>query len=404
MARKRDERQWRLRTRAVHAGEVPDPITGASAPNLVLSTNFVIDPDTSFSAVDLSEETPHVYTRWSNPTLAQLEAKLAALEGAEAALVFASGMAAVSGLFLHRLRAGDHLVVSDVCYTGVSELVRDKLPALGIEVSLVDLTDLDEVRRSLREKTRLVFAETPNNPLLRLTDVSALAGLVHDAGAELAVDSTFATPVATRPIELGADYVIHSMTKYLGGHGDALGGVVVGRAEPLARLRQDAAIHLGGVLSPFNAWLILRGLATLPLRMAAHQENALVVARFLEDHSAVTRVHYPGLPSHPQHELARRQMENYSGMLTFQAAGNGRALARRMARELEVIHVAVSLGHQRSLVYYLATDDLQRTSFRLSPEHLARYRAFAGDGIFRTSIGLEDPVDLCEDLERVLAT
>lgn len=402
MARGGNERDWGVRTRAVHAGEAPDPATGASAPNLVMSTTFVVDPDTSFSALDLTEQSPHVYARWSNPTVGQLEAKLAALEGAEAAVAFGSGMAATAGLFLHLLKPGDHLVASDVCYAGVAEMVRDKLPALGIEVTPADLSDLEEVEWALTPRTRLVFAETPANPILRLADVRALAELAHGAGAELAVDSTFASPIATRPIELGADYVIHSLTKYLGGHGDALGGAVLGGAEALGRLRQDAGIHMGGVLSPFNAWLVLRGMATLPIRMAAHQECALRLARFLEGHPRVRRVVYPGLPSHPQHELARRQMENFSGILTFQVE-DGATMARQLAKGLSIIHYAVSLGHHRTLIFYLSTAELQRSSFRLDPGHLERYRLMAGDGIFRLSTGLEDPDDLCADLDQVLA-
>jgi canavanine-gamma-lyase len=394
---------WRPRTRAVHAGEEPDPHTGATAPNLVMSATFLVDPATSFSAVDLTADTPHVYSRWSNPTLAQLETKLAVLEGGEAALSFATGMAASSGLFLHLLKPGDHMVVSDVCYAGVSEVVNEKLQGLGVEVTRADLSDLDEARRALRPDTRLLFVETPANPILRLADIRALAELAHGVGAEVVADSTFSTPIATRPIELGADYVIHSLTKYLGGHGDALGGAVIGRAKPLVGLRRDAVIHLGGALSPFNAWLILRGMATLPIRMAAHEENALAVARFLESHPAVRRVIYPGLPSHPQHELARRQMENFSGMLTFQTVEDGPAVARKMADRFQVIQVAVSLGHQRSLVFYIGTEAMARTSFRLDDEHLERYRTFAGDGVLRMSVGLEDPADICEDLDRALA-
>jgi methionine-gamma-lyase len=250
--------------------------------------------------------------------------------------------------------------------------------------------------------TRLVYAETPVNPLLRLADIQAMAGIAHAAGAELAVDSTLATPIATRPLELGADYVLHSLTKYLGGHGDALGGAVIGGRERLAQLRHVGVIHGGGVLSPFNAWLILRGVATLPLRMAAHAESAGRVARFLEQHPRVTRVIYPGLPSHPQYELASRQMANFSGMLTFQVA-DGPAVARLLPERLEVFHYAVSLGHHRSLIFYLSTDELQNTSFRLDAEHLSRYRTLAGNGIFRVSIGLEDPDDLCDDLDRALS-
>ncbi|MGH8937040.1 MAG: trans-sulfuration enzyme family protein [Acidimicrobiia bacterium] len=391
-----------LRTRAVHAGEGPDPVTGATTPNLVMSTTYALDEaDTTFSALGLTEDLPYIYSRWSSPTVDRLEAKLADLEGAEAALAFASGMAAVSSLFLHLLGKGDHLVVSEVGYAGTAELVRDTLPRMGIEVTPVDLSDLGELEGALRDGTRLVWAETPANPILRLTDLPAVAELAHQSGAELAVDSTFATPVSTRPLELGADYVVHSLTKYLGGHGDALGGAVLGRAEALSGLRQEGLIHLGGVLSPFNAWLVMRGLVTLPLRMAAHEEGALKVARFLEEHPRVTKVTYPGLPSHPQHDLAKRQMENFSGMLTFQVE-DGWAMARRFVERLEVFHYAVSLGHHRSLIFYLDTGRMQTSSFRLDEEHLRRYRELAGDGIFRVSIGLEEPDDLCADLEQAL--
>ena len=246
-----------------------------------------------------------------------------------------------------------------------------------------------------------MHAETPVNPILRLTDIRAVADIAHAAGAELVVDSTFATPIATRPIELGADYVLHSLTKYLGGHGDALGGIVVGSAERMARLRQDTGIHFGGTISPFNAWLIMRGMATLPIRMAAHAENARRVSEFLESHPKVSRVIYPGLPSHPQYDLAKRQMANFSGMVVFQTK-DGVKSAHRMAEKLEIIHYAVSLGHHRSLIFYLITDDMLKNSFRLPGKQLASYREWAGDGIFRLSVGLEDADDLCRDLDAVL--
>lgn len=392
-----------LQTRSIHAGEHPDPTTGASAPNLVMSTTFVQkETGGSFSALGAAESSAFVYTRWGNPTVAQLEEKLADLEGGQSAVAFASGMSAASGLLLHLLGAGDHLVLSDVAYAGVAELAHETLPRLGIHVTPADLSDPDDLRRALRPNTRLVWAETPANPILRLTDLRAVADVAHAAGAELVVDSTFATPVATRPLEHGADYVLHSLTKYIGGHGDALGGAVIGRREPLARLRQDAGVHLGGALSPFNAWLILRGLATLPLRMAAHARNAQQLAEFLQSHPRITRVIYPGLPSHPQAALARRQMANFSGMLTFQATDPA-PLAQQLADRLEVFHYAVSLGHHRSLIFYLATADLQANSFRFDAQHLSRYQAWAGQGIFRVSVGLEDAADLCADLQQAMA-
>jgi methionine-gamma-lyase len=388
-----------LQTLAVHAGEAPDPVTGASAPNLVMSTTFVVDGETAFASG--AEKEQFVYGRHSNPTVQQLERKLAALEGAEAGVAFGSGMAAVAALMLLSLRPGDHVLVTDVAYMGVAELMRDYLPALGVRVTRVNTADLAAVRAALTPETKLVHLETPANPILRLTDIAAVAALAHAAGARLAVDSTYATPVATRPLELGADYVVHSLTKYLGGHGDALGGVLLGPAAEMTAAREKTLVHFGGVLSPFNAWLILRGLATLPLRMRAHAENALAVARFLEAHPRVTRVFYPGLPSHPQHALAGRQMRNFSGMVTFQTADGPRA-ARVLSQRLELIHYAVSLGHHRSLVFYIDTADLLNTAYALDAAQAEAYRAYAGAGVFRLSVGLEDPDDLCRDLDQAL--
>ncbi len=394
-----------LRTTAIHAGEAPDPETGASAPNLVMSTTYALERPQGFSIHAIGEDAPYIYTRWSNPTVRQLEEKLAALEGAEACQAFASGMAASAGLLLSLLSSGDHLVMSDVNYAGTAELARQTLPRLGIEVTAVDSSDLEAVSAAFRANTRLLWIETPANPILRLSDIRALAELAQGHGARIAVDSTFATPVATRPIELGADFVVHSLTKYIGGHGDALGGAVLGSAADIRALNREATIHHGGVLSPFNAWLILRGAATLPLRMKAHGEGALAVAQFLESHPKVERVLYPGLASHPQHALARRQMDNFSGMMAFQVADGPAAAARMAARMdggLEVIHYAVSLGHHRSLIYWIGTDEVVGSSFTLEGAQLDAYRAFAGDGVFRFSVGLEDPEDLCADLERVL--
>lgn len=389
-------------TTAVHAGEFPDPTTGASAPNLVMSTTFVSDEVGGFSAHDLDESSGFLYTRWSNPTVSQLEQKLCALEGAEACLCFGSGMAAATGLLLSLLSSGDHVIVTDTSYAGVAEVVRDTLPRMGIEVSLVDTSRPETVAAALRPATKLVWLETPANPIMRLTDLAAVVEIARSQpGVQVAVDSTFAPPTVTRPLEFGVDYVMHSLTKYIGGHGDAVGGAVLGSKQAIAPLRLEAGIHYGGILSPFNAWLIMRGAATLPIRMRAHQENALAVARFLEGHPKVSRVVYPGLESHPQHELAQRQMKTFSGMLTFQTA-DGPALAEKMAQQLEVIHYAVSLGHHRSLIFWLDTPGLMESSFRLSGQQLASYKSYAGEGIFRMSVGLEDADDLCADLERVL--
>lgn len=390
-----------LQTLAIHAGEGPDPVTGASAPNLVMSTTFLTEADTPFSVESDKAPTNFVYARAGNPTVQQLEQKLAALEAGEAGLAFGSGMAAISALMLHHLRPGDHMVMSDVAYPGAAELLKNFIPALGVRVSRVNTADPDAVRAALTPTTRLVHIETPANPILRLTDIAAAAELAHTAGARLSVDSTFATPIATQPLRLGADYVVHSLTKYLCGHGDAMGGALVGPAAELEAMRRNVLVHVGGILSPFNAWLIMRGMATLPFRMQAHAHNALHVARFLEAHPKVTRVFYPGLPSHPQHALARQQMRNFSGMVTFQTA-DGPATARALAERLGIIHYAVSLGHHRSLVFYIPTAEMWQTSFTLDAHQQAAYRAYAGDGVFRLSVGLEDPDDLCRDLDQAL--
>ena len=388
-------------TRAVHSGESPDAATGASAPNIVMSSTFVIDEPISFSAQDKPDDAPYVYSRWDNPTVTVLQDKLAALEEAEACRCFASGMAATSALLLSTLSQGDRLVMSDSNYPGTAELARKTLTRLGVDVILADLSDLEEAARAITAGVRLVWAETPANPTLRLTDIRGVAELAHSVGAEFAVDSTFASPVATRPLKLGADYVVHSLTKYCCGHGDAMGGAVLGRRDKLRNVESDGQIYMGGVISPFNAWLINRGLATLPMRMQAHQANAIHVAKYLEGHTKVKRVLYPGLSSHPQFDLAVRQMENFSGMVSVQI-DDGPDLAERMMSDLKIFHYAVSLGHHRSLIYWLGTDDLMKSSYALEGQALDAYRAFAGDGVFRISVGLEDPEDLCDDLAQIL--
>ena len=327
-----------IRTIAVHAGEAVDPVTRASSPNLVMSATFAPEAVTGFSARNRMGYEGFIYARQSNPTVRQLEEKLALLEGGEAAQGFASGMAASHALIAGRLSQGDHLIISDSNYVGTAELVRDSLPRFGIEVSLADTSDVREVESKIRPQTKMLWIETPANPIMRLSDIAQLSELAHGAGIrDVVVDSTFASPIATRPLELGADFVVHSLTKYIGGHGDAMGGAVIGRKQDLDDLNLEATVHYGGVLSPFNAWLILRGAATLPLRMRAHEENALAVATFLERHERVRRVFYPGLPSHPQHDLARKQMRNFSGMMTFQPAEDGIEIAKRMIERFEVM-------------------------------------------------------------------
>ncbi len=394
-------REKGISTRAIHAGEDKRSDTGASAPDLVMSSSFLIDEEVSFSANNLDADSPYIYTRWSNPTIAQLEEKLSALEQAEASIALASGMAATTAVLLQFLSSGDHLIISSTNYPGTAEFARQSLPRFGIEVTPVDTREPANIRNALRRETKMIWLETPSNPLLRLADIAAASEIAKQQGAMLAVDSTFATPIATRPLQLGADLVVHSLTKYIGGHGDAMGGSVSGSQALISELRGEALTHYGAVISPFNAWLIMRGMATLPMRMRAHEENAMAIARFLGNHPRVETVIYPGLESHPQHGLAKRQMDNFSGMVCFRVAGAKR-VAQRMMSGLDVIHYAVSLGHHRSLIYLMETDDLIGSSYRLEGDELADYIATAGDGLFRLSAGLEDADDLCRDLERVL--
>jgi len=395
---------YSLDTLAIHSGEGPDQQTGALAPPIHMSSTFrlpELGPPLDDALAMKSPRGPYVYVRWDNPTARTLEDKISALEGGEAALALSSGMAAVSAIPFTFLSQGDHLVASMVCYAGSATLFANHLTRQGIEITLADTSDLTQVRAALQPNTKLVYVETPANPILILSDLQALAEIAHQAGALLVVDSTWAGPCLQRPLELGADFVLHSATKYLNGHGDALGGLIVGSAEGVHRIRKEALVHLGGAPSPFNAWLIARGITTLPLRMARHCENALTVARFLEGHPAVSRVIYPGLESHPQHDLARRQMSAFGGMVAFQLRG-GLAAARKLVESTRLFSYATSLGDARSLMcYYTAQRHVDSVAY-LSQAHKARIREWMGDGIVRASIGLEDTDDLIADLDQAL--
>jgi cystathionine gamma-synthase len=376
----------RIDTLAVHAGHASDPATGAVTPPIHLSTTFEREPDGSL---------PHgfIYSRDNHPNRAALEEALARLEGGAAALAFASGSSATLALF-QALRPGDHVVAPDDAYYGTMRLLREALGPWGLEASFVRMGDLDAVRAALRPNTRLVWVETPSNPLIGVTDVAAVAELARAAGALLVVDNTWATPVLTRPFALGADVVMHSTTKYLGGHSDVLGGALVAREESehfaRARLLQKVG---GAVPSPFDCWLVLRGLRTLPLRVRAHSANALAVARAMRAHPGILAVHYPGLDDDPGHAVAARQMAadgepRYGGMLSLRVRG-GREAAIGMAGRLRLFTRATSLGGSESLIEHRATVEggLTRTP----------------DDLLRVSVGLEHPDDLIADLEQALA-
>jgi cystathionine gamma-synthase len=392
-------------TLALDGGLRIDAETGAIAPGISMSVNNAFVPGHSaFSAEGAGDlaDLPFLYARWTNPTVRDLERRLAALEGADAALATATGVAAIAATFLSLLKSGDHLVISDVAYAGAYELATRILPGFGIEVTPVNLSRPEDLRAAMRPNTRLVHAETPCNPILRLTDLRVVAAVAHAGGALLSVDSTLATPVITRPLEHGADLVIHSLTKFMNGHGDALGGAVIGARELIARIRSTAGVYLGAALSAQNAWLILRGIDTLFPRLRLASDNALALARHLQAHPGVAGVVYPGLPDHPQHALAAAQMALPGGIVSFRVRGDGEAVARRMAERFRVIHYAFSLGHQRSLCVWLSTEEMQAT-YRMTGANLADYRDWAGEGVFRLSVGLEDPADLIADLDRALA-
>lgn len=391
---------------AIHFGSQKRAEGEAVFTGINTSTSFYTSADgVGFSAVDLKESAPHFYARWGNPTVNLLEDRLSALEHGGGAIAFASGMAAISSLFLSRLKAGDHLIISDVCYAGAAELANAMLPQYNIEVSSVDTSDHNAVMDAIRPgKTKLIHIETPANPILRLSDIQALATIAHGAGAELSVDSTIATPIATTPITLQADYVVHSLTKYICGHGDALGGVIVVRDPKRAtEIRQFELIHHGAVLSPFSAWLILRGLETLSIRMRAHEDNARKVSELLSNHPAIAGINWPGLPDHPQAALAKRQMRNFSGLLSFTVKGDGAELAKKMSDRLELVSYAVSIGKTKSLICYIPTEEILRTSFNMSEKNKEHYRTVAKDGVFRFSVGLENADDIIADLAQALA-
>jgi len=397
-----------LDTLAIQAAEDPqDNDCLAIRLPLNMSTSYLVpgfDADT-IDSMFLGSDRPryHNYTRWSNPTLRAFEDRVAEMEGAEAGLAFAGGMAAISALALTLLSKGDHFIYSDMCYVGALELFGQHLSRWGIEMSRVNTSDAQQVQAAVRPNTKLIYVETPANPIIRLTDIARMAEIAHQAGAVLAVDSTFCGPTIQRPLELGADYVIHAATKYLCGHGDALGGVIVGRKHDLHKIRQDALVHLGGAMSPFNAWLILRGMMTLPVRMQRHSQNALQIARFLEAHPAVRRVIYPGLESHPHHELAKRQMHTgFGGMLSF-SLKDGIGAAVSFCEKVNVFAFATSLGHLRSMVYFYPTDVYLNIPPALSAVQRDEIVDWMGkDGVIRTNVGLEDVNDLIADLDQAL--
>lgn len=379
---------------AVHGGNRPDETTGAIRTPIVMANSYALPPDPT--ALNDSDPDLLIYTRESGANQLGLQSKLAALEHGEAAAVFGTGMAALHAAFFTLLDPGDHAVVSDVVYMRVRGLFESLLPAkLGIEVDFVDITDLDAVRAAVRPDTRLVHTEAIANPDLRVADIAALAAIAHDAGALLTVDSTFTPPPMLRPLTLGADLVLHSLTKYVNGHGDAMGGAAVGSRELVDQLKLGALHHVGGAISPFNAWLIMRGSVTLPLRLRRQCETAHTVATFLAQDPRVAHVAYPGLPDDPGHALATEQFSgSYGGVVSFALAGS-HADRLRFVADLRLITSAVSLGHDETLVVYETYPGRTADAFA---------EPFRQHGLIRLAVGLEDSADLVADLDGALTT
>jgi cystathionine beta-lyase/cystathionine gamma-synthase len=378
-------RNARFATVCLHAGQEPDPSTGAIITPIYQTSTYVQE--------ELGRHKGYEYARTQNPTRAALEGNLAAIEGGQAAFAFASGMAAI-GAIASMLESGDHVVVSDNVYGGTFRLFDKVLTRYRLSFTYVDTGDLDQVARALTPATRLLFVETPSNPVMRLTDLRAAADLAHRHNVRMAVDNTFASPYLQRPIEFGADLVTHSTTKYLNGHSDSVGGVVVAtRDDDIEWLGfvQNAA---GAILSPFDSWLVLRGTKTLPIRMAQHSANGLALAEFLAGHPKVRHVYYPGLPTHPQYELARRQMRSFGGMLAFDVGSLD--AARRLLKSVRLMALAESLGGVETLISHPAT--MTHASVP------AAHRAELGitDGLVRISAGIEDIADLMDDLRQAL--
>ena len=383
-----------LRTRAVHAGQHPDPSTGAIATPISQTTAFGYGTLEQGAAIFAGEASGYRYSRFANPTVAALEAKMADLEGAQAAVAFSSGTAATSSVLLGLLNPGDEIAFLGPLYGGTEGLFRALGERFGIRA--VDATQ-QGLAASLTPATRMVWVETLTNPNLHLHDLAEVAAIAKSRGVLTVADNTFCTPCLARPLEHGIDLVMHSMTKYLGGHGDATGGIVAGPAALITSVRKTGLGHVGGNLSPQEAFLFLRGIKTLPLRMAAHCAGAAAVADFLASHPAVRLVHYPGLASHPQHALAQRLLQGgFGGMVTFELMHNERAAAAAVLDQLELFTQAVSLGDVDSLACHPASTTHSFVT--------AETRAKNGitEGLIRLSVGIEHPDDLMADLEQAL--
>ena len=383
---------YSINTLAIHGGARKDDTFGAINEPIYMTSNYRIPTDGS--PVDWAGINSNIYCRNRNPNQMVLQDKLCALTGAEEAVVLASGVAALSGVFIPFLSSGDHVIVSEVCYSAVNLLFRKYLPEkYNIDVTLLDITDTEAVRAAMRPNTKLIHVEMPGNPTTGLADLDEVVKIAHEGGALVSCDATFAGPICIYPLKHGVDLEIHSMTKYINGHGDSLGGCVMGRHELINEIKEFAMVNLGGILSPFNAWMISRGLCTLPLRMKQHSEVALKVAQYLEKNPATRFIWYPGLESHPQHDRALKYMSNgqYSAMISFDLNGTDEQ-KMKFLDNLHLITHAVSLGDIESLIVYNDKNG----------DKMPHYPKIFQSGFFRFSVGLESAEDIIADMQQAM--
>jgi methionine-gamma-lyase len=392
---KEDTPRWRDDTACIHAGLGADPIFGSVSPPIFQTSTFAFQSPEEGAARFAGEEPGYIYTRMGNPTTALLENAIARLEEGTSGLATASGMAAVSTAFFALLSAGDHVVCSASIY-GPSRVVLERdFARFGVTASMVDSSDVEQLRAAVTERTRMIYIETPANPTLTITDIAAAAQIAHEAGALLVVDNTFLSPMLQKPFRFGADVVLHSVTKFLNGHSDIIGGVLLFRDDELMKRVRKTLHYLGGTMDPHQAWLVLRGLRTLAMRVRTAQENAIALAELLASHPAVAEVRYPGLPGHPQAELIRRQMAGPGSLISFELKG-GIEAGRRVLNTVRLPALAVSLGGVESLIQHPAS----MTHAGMRPED--RLAAGITDGLVRLSVGCEDRDDLIADLRQAL--
>jgi methionine-gamma-lyase len=383
-------------TLAVHAGEAPCPVTGALDTPIYQSTTFVSADSNEMAAVYDEKRFGYMYTRYGNPTIHALEEKMATLEAGEAALAAATGMAAISTAILGYVKTGDHVVAGRSLYGAAYNFLNKKLPRMGASATFVPSTRAEEFEKAIQPNTRLIYFETPSNPIMEIFDIAKLAALGRSRGIPTMIDNTFASPALQQPITNGVTVVVHSATKYLCGHGDAMGGIIIGPKAYISELLHEVFRDFGGVISPFNAWLILRGIHTLHLRMPAHCANAQKIADFLASHPKVEHVNYPGLPKHPGHDVAKKQMKAFGAMISFEAKG-GYEGGKKVMDGVKIFARAASLGDTRSLIVHSAS-----TSHRAVPRD-QRIAIGVTDGLVRLSVGVESADDLIADLDQALA-